>query len=312
MKTKLYLTAAVSVLALGLAAPANADVFIVVNVIKNKDVFVFEDIFKFKNVTITVDTPLLTYDSAAEASAIVNARNGGLEDGGEVNGFFNDDPTFIPLGDFRDDPSRDYDIFLTALIDNSINTNTGIVGVNQDVGNMANQGNVLSLAVTGRPNGAAEGFGVTSNEAFTHSQAEVDQKNINNKVYNSEFLGVPGDPAASAANIVATITGSVNSNAGIIGVNQNAGNFVNQHNVVAMAIGFEGLVALTEAALGQVNTDHNVIEIETIKYGTISASGNGNTGIVGINQNAGNNNNQAHVVSFSALTSTAVIGVPGG
>jgi hypothetical protein len=300
--------AAASVLALSLAAPAHADVFIVVHVTKNKDVFVFENIQKYKFVNILVDTPLLNFDSAAEAQAIVNARNSD----GEVNGFANADPAGIPVDDVTNDPLIDYDIFLTALINNSINGNAGIVGVNQDVGNMANQGNVLSLSVTGRPFGTGETFGDTSNPAIAHSQAEVDQRNERNKVYNSEFLSVPGDPAASVPNIVATISNSVNGNAGIVGVNQNAGNFANQHNVVAVAIAFEGVVALTEAALGQVNTNHNVIEIETIKYGTIVSSGNSNTGIVGINQNAGNNNNQAHVVSFSALASTAVIGVPGG
>jgi hypothetical protein len=309
MKTKLYLMAAASVLALSLAAPAHADVFIVVHVTKNKDVFVFENIQKYKFVTILVDTPLFELDSAAEAQAIVNARNSD----GEVNGFTNTDPAFLPVDDTApNNPLRDYEIFLRALIDNSINSNTGIVGVNQDVGNMANQGNVLSLSVTGRPFEDPEVPGTTSNPAITHSQAEVDQRNERNKVYNSEFLSLPGDPAASVPNIVATISNSVNGNAGIVGVNQNAGNFANQHNVVAIAIGFEGVVALTEAALGQVNTNHNVIEIETVKYGNIISSGNLNTGIVGINQNAGNNNNQAHVVSFSALASTAVIGVPGG
>jgi hypothetical protein len=313
MKTKLYLMAAASVLALSLAAPAHADVFIVVHVTKNKDVFVFENIQKYKFVNILVDTPLFELDSAAEAQAIVNARNSD----GEVNGFTNTDPAFLPVDvTAPNNPLRDYEIFLRALIDNSINSNTGIVGVNQDVGNMANQGNVLSLSVTGRPFDAganpAEAFGDTSNPAITHSQAEVDQRNERNKVYNSEFLSVPGDPAASVPNIVATISNSVNGNAGIVGVNQNAGNFANQHTVVAIAIGFEGVVALTEAALGQVNTNHNVIEIETIKYGTIVSSGNSTTGIVGINQIAGNYTNQAHVVSFSALASTAVIGVPGG
>jgi hypothetical protein len=308
MKTKLYLTAAASLLALSLAAPAHADVFIVVHVTKDKDITVLETITKVKNVFILVDTPTLVFDSAAEAQAIVNARNSD----GEVNGFFNENPAAIPEGDFRDNPAQDYDIFLSALISNSINGNAGIVGVNQDVGNMANQGNVLSLSVTGRPFGTNEVFGDTSNPAIAHSQAEVDQRNERNKVYNSEFLGTAGNPAAGPPNITATIFGSVNGNAGIVGVNQNAGNFANQHNVVAIAIGFEGVVALTEAALGQVNTGHDVVEIETIKYGNIIGSGNANSGIVGINQNAGNNNNQAHVVSLSALTSHAVVGVPFG
>lgn len=299
MKKTLYATTAASALALALtfnAVPTKADVFVTVDFDKVKDILVLEYIYKVKYVFIEVTTEL-DLDGAAEAMAVVNATNElNLVDG---------------AGDAFQNPLADFDLFLNAAITGSINDNTGIVGVNQDVGNMVNQGNVVALSVTGREPGEGEEVGDTSDSSLTHSQAEVEQLNTANIVFDSEFLDVPGDPEASTPNKTALIENSINNNAGIVGVNQNAGNMNNQHNVVAMAVGFESFIALSEAALGQSNTFNTVEEIETIKIGEITGSINFNSGVVGVNQSTGNMNNQASVVSFSALTSNASIGVPG-
>ena len=287
-------------LALITATPAAADVSVLVTFTKSVDIEVTETIDKTKIIAVLV-IAIGEVKGIAEAQAVVNATN----NGNSVNGSL--------LGGLFDDQSADFDIFLTAIIDDSIKGNSGIVGVNQENGNMLNQGNVVSLSVTGREPSAEEvSAGTdTAESSIAHSQSEVEQQNFDNSVFDSEFLQVPGDPVGSEPNKRAGIRNSINGNAGIVGVNQGNGNMSNQHNVVSMAIGFAAFVALSEAALGQENTNNKVLEIETIKRAVIAGSVNANSGIVSINQDNGNMNNQAHVVSFSALTSTIEIGVPG-
>lgn len=276
-----------------MATPGKADVSVIVEFTKSVDITVNELIEKEKVVFIDVFAEFEPA-GAAEAQAVVNATN----DNNSVDG----------SGDFTGSEDADFDIFLTAIIDNSINDNSGIVGVNQENGNMINQGNVVSLSVTGRaPLDSEE----SAESSIAHSQAEVEQLNFANTVFDSEFLSTPGDPVNSVPNKRAGIRDSINDNAGIVGVNQGNGNMANQHNVVSMAIGFFAEVALSEAALGQENSGNVVTEVETVKRAVIAGSVNGNSGIVSLNQDNGNMNNQAHVVSFSALTSNIEIGVPG-
>ena len=298
MRKLIYTTLGPALLALALitmATPGKADVSVIVEFTKSVDIIVNELIEKEKNVFIDVVAEF-DLDGAAEAQAVVNATN----DNNSVDG----------SGDFTGNDEADFEIFLTAIIDNSINDNSGIVGVNQENGNMINQGNVVSLSVTGRAGGTEEI--PTAESSIAHSQAEVEQLNFANTVFDSEFLPESTNgPNFTEPNKVAGIRDSVNNNAGIVGVNQGNGNMANQHNVVSMAIGFFAAVALSEAALGQENSGNTVTEIETVKRAVILRSVNGNSGIVSLNQDNGNMNNQAHVVSFSALTSNIEIGVPG-
>ena len=300
MRKLIYTTLGPALLALALitmATPGKADVSVIVEFTKSVDIIVNELIEKEKTVFIDVVAEF-DLDGAAEAQAVVNATN----DNNSVDG----------SGDFEGNFDADFEIFLTAIIDNSINDNSGIVGVNQENGNMINQGNVVSLSVTGRENVGDEGPGSTAESSIAHSQAEVEQLNFANTVFDSEFLPESTNgPNFTEPNKVAGIRDSVNNNAGIVGVNQGNGNMANQHNVVSMAIGFFAAVALSEAALGQENSGNTVTEIETVKRAVILRSVNGNSGIVSLNQDNGNMNNQAHVVSFSALTSNIEIGVPG-
>ncbi len=298
------LLSAVAIPALALAAwtatprDASADVFVLANIVKFKTIIVTETIDKLKFVDIRVDSDVFELDSAAEALAIVNAAN---EDniivGYDGSGVFNG-------ADISRNPNADFGINLRAGVLDSINRNMGIVGVNVDVGNMVNQGNVVAFALVGPLEGDDDG-------SLAHTQAEIEQRNLRNEVFDSEFLDgdIPAGPFVP--NKVARVQNSVNGNTGVVGVNVNAGNASNQHNVVAMAVGFDAVVALSEAALGQTNSGNTVTEIETVKVAAIVNSVNGNSGVVGLNVNTGNMNNQASVVSFSALTSSAVVGVPG-
>jgi hypothetical protein len=275
-----------------LPIPAAADVFVTVDVDKDKDVFVFEQVQKFKFVQIEVEM-FRFLEGAAEAQAIANQRN--------TNNISREaDPQTVGgLGAGIIDPN-DMLLFKHALIEDSINDNSGIVGVNQDVGNMVNQANVVALAVT------------NSESALTHAQAETDQVNTLNFSFHRETTAFDIDDPEANPNLTATITGSINGNAGVVGVNQNAGNMNNQANLVALSVGLGSEFALSEASLGQVNSSNTVIEVQTVKFGRIEGSISNNSGIVGVNQSVGNMNNQASAVSVSALTSNVTLTTPFG
>jgi hypothetical protein len=115
-------------------------------------------------------------------------------------------------------------LFKDAVIGGSLNTNTGIVNANQAAGNMANQANALSLAVSLDIGGVAL------------AEADLGQWNIYNEVYESDQLGIPGDPRQVGINKAAAVSGSINGNQGIVGVNQTVGNMANQANLVSFSV----------------------------------------------------------------------------
>jgi hypothetical protein len=309
---KSLLLSTVGALAIMLAAPAMADVAVTASIFMDKDVFVTENITKFKTIRIDVTDPLsaLMTDEAAEAAAIVNASNDGIFIGGPS------------------DQDSDHNVNLDASIADSIIGNTGIVGVNQDVGNSVNQGNLVALAYTA-------GTGTS----LADSQAEADQANRNSGVVErgerERTESVPVDPttggdpdfADDGKKIViienpdgtitildtavksASIVNSVISNTGITGVNQNVGNSSNQHNGVSLAVGTGAIAAMSEAALGQLNSGNSVDEIGTVRTASLTASVLLNAGITTVNQNTGNFNNQSSMVSFSAIGFGGVSGL---
>lgn len=303
MKNILYATTGIALaLALaGAATPASADVDVFASISKNKDITITENITVTKEITISVASTFDEVPGGAEASALMNVENFG----NEVNGADASDPT-------NQTPTEDseYNIHLSAVIggagptDGSINENTGVFGFNQDVGNMTNQANVVSVA------------GITDLPSFADAQAHVDQSNQNNTSTEFENLrdleGDPitdpnSDPADFLVNKLALIQGSINDNTGVINVNQNSGNMNNQTNGVAAAVGLGAVVALSDADLGQLNSNNHVDELATVKTATIVDSINGNSGIVNVNQSTGNMNNQGNVVSLAAVTSGAFI-----
>ena len=283
--TRLAIAAALaSGMVVGVVAPALADVTVTVDVSKDKTIIVNELITIRKTVTITA-TIDIDLAGAAEAQALANIRN-------ERNN--------VTYNDESNDPNPE-DIDFSAVIDTSILRNSGIVGVNQDAGYNAKQGNVVAVAFT------------DSGNAFANSQAEADQINRGHTVLegpaNPPFPFV--DPTNNPPGTVvyqALITNAVNGlvGAGIVGVNQNAGNNNSQLNMVAVAAavdtaGTDVTAALSEAALGQENTRGSVTESGTNKTARITTALNTNTGgIIGVNQAAGNNANQANLVSLAA------------
>lgn len=99
---------------------------------------------------------------------------------------------------------------LFPTIYDSIKGNTGIVNVNQSVGNTTNQHNVLAIAVA-------------FNAGVALSEADLGQ--VNSLVIASDFV----------VNRFSTINDSIKGNTGIVNVNQNAGALNNQANVLSIA-----------------------------------------------------------------------------
>jgi len=310
-RTALYATGSALALALIAASlPASADVHVLASIQKTKDITITERITINKTVNLDVNVLNLDFDAAAEADAILNQES----EGNDV------DSSHSQLeGDIAE--ANNFGIDLDATIAGSINDNTGIVDVNQDVGNMANQGNQVALAIA-TPAVAAN----VGDPVFVNSQAEVEQINENNAVWHGEAPGfienddddpIPAVTLVDLPNKSADISGSINGNVGIVNVNQNAGNMNNQANseALAVAINLAG-VALSEAALGQLNTHAEnsngfppVFEFGVEKSASLTGSLNGNVGVGGVNQAAGNMANQANVFSMSFIDGGGGVGI---
>ncbi|NJO23739.1 MAG: hypothetical protein HC868_13455 [Sphingomonadales bacterium] len=237
--------------------------------------------------------------SAAESTSVINQRN--------QDQVFYFDPVGT-TGNFVAPPRNN--AHFAALITRSINDNVGITQVNQDVGHMVNQANNVSASVN------LQAF-------FAESHNIVEQQNRNNSVTQTGSLpgehGVPAGPLNenSFALRRADIAGSVNENAGVTQVNQNAGVANNQVNSVSLALslgpagnGGTTAVALSESDLGQWNIGGRTTENNTIKVDRIIGSINGNGGITSVNQSVGNMNNQASVISFAGASSLAAFSKP--
>jgi hypothetical protein len=157
---------------------------------------------------------------------------------------------------------------------------------------MNNQGTAIAFIFD-----EGEGDGIPT--GFADAQAAVDQLNTVNDVnFPGDVVGVVRD---------ALIDNSINGNFGITDVNQSSGTHSNQANAVSGAVTMSGGVALSESALGQENTSNNISEFDVTRTASILGSVDTNIGIVGVNQTAGNNANQANVVSFGAAVNTGLI-----
>jgi hypothetical protein len=111
-------------------------------------------------------------------------------------------------------------LFRSGAINNSLNNNSGVVHVNQAPGNMNNQANALSVAVS-----------LSAGVAL--SEADLGQINTVNTVRESDATS--GSVLRAGINKNADIVGSINGNSGVVGVNQAVGNMANQANVVSVA-----------------------------------------------------------------------------
>lgn len=155
---------------------------------------------------------------------------------------------------------------------------TGIVGINQSPGNNNNQGNVVS---------------------FAYIEADVTAALLSGGA--AEVLNRDNALQATGTSRACLIEGEAFRDfGGLLQVNQSAGNLNNQNNILCMASGNEGVVALSEAALGQQVARNDVQETGVHKRDLISGAFNGVTGVVSINQSSGSGNNQTHMVVLSA------------
>ena len=265
-----------------LPAVAMADVNVKATVDKTKDIKIVERITIVKDIDIKADIKVKA-DKAAESQALTNQTN--------------DNNRVCTNCDEKKD-----------TIVNSGNDNKGVLSINQAAGNMNNQGNAVSIAVDVQVDDSCPGCVPPPKDpaGFANSQAHVDQKNRGNNVDTVNVLFRN-----------AKIDESINRNTGVAHVNQGTGNMANQANSLSLAVSLtQGGVALAEADLGQVNTRNVVRESDShgvrgdpdrtfvgiVKKAEILGSVNLNTGVIGVNQSAGNMANQANVVSFASTT----------
>lgn len=264
---KAALLSAVAVSALLIAPAAYADVDVFGLVIKIETLTVTETVNILKTVTIDVDI-VAPPDKFAEASAHYNQDN-----------FFNK---------ACENCAEKID-----LISGSILGNSGITSVNQSSGNNNNQATLISFAFdVGTVTGSAPPPPPPANgtPGFAHSQVAGSQLIFGNTV--STILVTHRD---------ALIVDSINSNTGITAVNQAAGNINNQANAIAIAFSQATGVALSDAALGQLVVLNNHFESGVFKTASMTGSIQNNTGIVQVNQSAGNLGNQGNAVSLAIV-----------
>lgn len=166
----------------------------------------------------------------------------------------------------------------TAEVVDSINANSGVIGVNQSPGNLNNQANLSAMAI------------IAGDKQLATATGFATQASLFNEIYADRSVNT---------NI---ISGSISDNNGIVGVNQSSGNINNQFNSAALAAGLDEITngALGEATLKQVNADSFLVHVAVFRSDVISGSINGNAGIVSVNQASGDMVNQANVHAISA------------
>lgn len=193
-----------------------------------------------------------------------------------------------------------------SVITDAGNANDGTVSINQATGNMNSQGTIVSAAVdVDVPSVPPPPPGLTPVGGFAHAQAAAEQVNRENEVETVNLLFRD-----------AIIDASLNGNTGNTFANQASGNINNQLNVVSLAFSAETYgVALADAALGQESVFNSVAEgrnegdpttLGIVKDAELTASMNGNFGVIAVNQSAGNGGNQANMISLAVLSTGGV------
>ncbi len=158
----------------------------------------------------------------------------------------------------------------TVEMHGSFGATTGIMQINQDAGTLANQANVLALAI----GGDAAGTFVDAFAAYA-------------VIYAGNTVNIDGGSYKNS------IDGSFNGSSGIAQVNQNTGALNNQVNGVAIGIGPSGsggMVALSDAVLSVYAADNEIdvdIEDEMETENSLTNSFNGFSGIAQVNQISG-------------------------
>lgn len=283
------LLAGAATIALGISAPAMADVTVTGEIDLTKTIDVVETIDVDTDVQLDVEVNL-DAEKFAESTAIANQSN-----------FDNEACTNCA-------EKEDF-------IRGSATDNQGIVSLNQAGGNLNNQGTLISVAVDADNPGDPGDPGDPGNSGFAESLAAADQRNG-----TPDALAGEGGNYSDGGNLVETVNilfrsadirNSFNTNTGLVYGNQATGNMANQVNILSLAFALDDNgVAISEADLGQVNANNVVRESSSAqnpfgiyKVANVNGSLNGNTGIVGVNQSVGNMSNQANIVSIAAVGS---------
>jgi len=205
----------------------------------------------------------LCASTAAESDAITEQVNLGTRDGADYYGCY-----------WRPDKPENY-----APLRFSVIGNTGVAAVNNASGNFNNQGNTVAGTLT---SGSCWSRG-----GLAHAVAMAFQGNIGNRY------------RAKTKIVEAGIFGSANCNIGVAAINNAAGSQNNQTNTVAIAAGLKTKIALSEAILDQATMCGKVCVKGGLNSASIAFSVNGNHGVVGVNNSAGAQNNQANVVAIA-------------
>lgn len=175
-----------------------------------------------------------------------------------------------------------------ATTTNSVNNNSGNVGYNSAAGTANQQDNSTTISTA-----TADGLFIFGS---TIASADVNQTSRDNSVknYGTQYN--------------ATTTNSVNNNTGNVGANVASGDFNQQKNNTALAVG-PGKVAIAAADISQVSTGNKFLN-ESAGYGhsaspvvnnsTVSSSVNNNVGNVGFNSAAGAGNQQSNSLSIGS------------
>lgn len=170
-----------------------------------------------------------------------------------------------------------------AVVRDSFQSNRGIIGANQNTGNLNNQANVQVIAHV-----SSEG------QVVQLGRVTVEQRLVDNTIMTSG--------AARADRIENSFGGTV----GIVGINQSAGNLNNQANVVVLTFGNgSGVAALEDSSLGKVNSGNKLIEGPPgPKSDVLVGSFSGFRGLAQVSQSAGDLNQVSNTmnVSVSAMT----------
>jgi hypothetical protein len=147
------------------------------------------------------------------------------------NGTLTDDPGFADAQSHGEQRVENNEIesvnivFRDAFLNNSANTNSGILLLNQSAGNINNQANSVAIAVS------------FSNEGVALAESDLGQWTTGNTILESDlnFDDPEGAPVFVGINKTAEINSSLNSNSGVIGFNQTVGNASNQGNFFSVA-----------------------------------------------------------------------------
>ena len=156
-------------------------------------------------------------DVFADAQAEVDQRIGGVERGNTVDLQFESDATPNPGQGFA----------FAANIEDSINDNTGLTGVNQNAGNMNDQANAVAVGA-----GLFLGTGTDPDEFDGAAVALAESALGQETAFNTVLEGDLDNDVVSLklGNMVDSVTG----NTGVTQVNQSTANMTNQGNVASV------------------------------------------------------------------------------